>query len=410
MRVLTSEEIRQVEYWARNTQIAKILSFFDEFPRFIHAPQPFLIGSNNESEILIAGDTTVSRIREALRHLDEPFNPHLKEQKFLGGIKREKPEKAFPTLYQELRKGLTEVCLLEDTGECDGKIIRAHSLQKSLFRRHAKNGHVYQFDPFTGQHDANRNLWPDLIGINEATTFLGFCKRHDSQVFSPIEDVSFQNTPEQKFLHHYRAFAQMYYDKAYKFKIIKNVFIELAKKFSPSELNILAKTIYLNQHDVDELKEQKLRLDVRLQKKDWSTVEGCAFLGDKMPEILTANFFAPRKNFHGLIFQDTKSLLSLKWISFTVTATNDRALFLLCGEKGCPVLHEFVKSFREMPLQTNAIVTYVFCAFENFILLPEWWESLSKDVQKKFVNAYQGRYYRRELPNTADWKLKELVP
>jgi hypothetical protein len=128
-----------------------------------------------------------------------------------------------------------------------------------------------------------------------------------------------------------------------------------------------------------------------------------------MPDILTTNFFAPQKNFHGNIFQDTKMLLPLKWVSFTVTAVDNRAVFLLCGDKGCPVLHEFVASFRGMPLQTTTIIAYVFCLFENFIMLPKWWESLSKETQRKFVNVFQGRYYRRELPNTCDWKLKEII-
>ena len=409
MRILTPEEIGKVEYWARNTQIAKILSFLDGLPRFIHITQPMLLGSNNESEILVVGDSTVSRIRNELHNLDEPFNPHLRNQRILGGIKRSKPEKAFPSIYQELRKGFAKICLREDTGECGEKIIRAHSLQKRVFKDHAKNGHVYQFEPFTGSHDADKNLWPDPIGINEATTFLGFCERHDSQIFSPIENLPFQNTPEQIFLHHYRAFAQMYYDKGYKFKIIENVLNDLAKKFSASELKSIAQKVYLNQYDANELKTRKLYFDKQLQNKDWSEVEGYAFVGENMPDILTANFFAPRKNFHGQIFQDTKLLAPLKWISFTVTAVDDRAVFLLCGNRGCSVLREFTASFREMPLQTLAIVTYVFCTFENFIMLPKWWESLSNDTQRKFVNAFQGRYYRRELPNTCDWKLKELI-
>jgi len=86
----------------------------------------------------------------------------------------------------------------------------------------------------------------------------------------------------------------------------------------------------------------------------------------------------------------------------------DRALFLLCGDKGCPILHAFVASFRNMPLQTLAIITYVFCIFENFIILPKWWESLHISSQEKLVNAFQGRYYRRELPNICDWELKEI--
>jgi hypothetical protein len=401
--------MQQVEYWARRTQIAKILTFFDSFPRFIHIPKPLLLGSNNESEVLVFGDTTVSLIRGELANMDEPFNPYLRHQRILGGRKREKPERALRYLYENLQKGFEKVCLLAETGGCSEKIIRAHSLQKSLFKSYAKNGHVYHFEPFTGTHDTNKNLWPNLVGINKATTFSGFCESHDSQIFSNIETVPFQNTPEQRFLHHYRAFAQMYYDKVYKFKVIKKLFESLAKTFDPAELNKLADHVSLNQRDANELTQLKIKFDDWLTNKDWSNVEGYAFVGESMPDILTTNFFAPRKDFHGRIIQDTKSIFSLKWISFTATAVDKRTLFLLCGNKGCPVLHEFVRSLREMPLQSNAIITYAFCIFENFIILPNWWESLSRDQQQKYVNAFQGRYYRRQLPNTPDWKLKELA-
>jgi hypothetical protein len=94
----------------------------------------------------------------------------------------------------------------------------------------------------------------------------------------------------------------------------------------------------------------------------------------------------------------------------TITASNDRALFLLCAERGSPIFQELVNSFRRLPpaSQTAAIAAYVFCHFENFILLPRWWESLSKEIQLTFVNAFAGRYYPRELPNVCDWALKGL--
>jgi hypothetical protein len=236
VRILAPEEVQKVEYWARNTQIAKMLTFFDALPRFIQVPKPLLLGSNNESEILVFNDTTISLIRGELANMDEPFNPYLRHQRILDGRRREKPEKALQLLYENLQKGFEKVCLLAETGECSEKIIRAHSLQKSLFKNYAKNGHVYHFEPFTGTHDANKNLWPNLVGINKATTFSGFCERHDSQIFSNIEIIPFQNTPEQRFLYHYRAFAQMYYDKAYKFKVIEKLFEGLAKKCVPRAL------------------------------------------------------------------------------------------------------------------------------------------------------------------------------
>lgn len=249
-----------------------------------------------------------------------------------------------------------------------------------------------------------------MIGINEATTFTGFCDLHDSQVFSPIENAPFQNTPEQTFLYHYRAFAQAYYCRAHGFRIIEETYKELAEKLPPVELKSLKEKVGLNRQDVLEFQPQKSKYEQNLKDKDWSRIEGYAFVGETMPDVLTTDYFGPRKDFQGRGVQDCKTFGPLAWVSMTIIAANDRAVFLLCGEKGCRVLHQLVDSFRKLPAteRTRAIVTYVFCQFENFILLPNWWESLSKAIQLRFVNAFEGRYFPRELPNTCDWRLKEI--
>jgi len=310
-----------------------------------------------------------------------------------------------------LEKGFPELCLLKGHGQCGQKIVRAHAVQKALFKKHAKKGHVYQFDPFNGTRDADKRLWPDLIGVKKATTFTGFCDCHDSQTFATIDNSPFQNTPEYKFLYHYRAFAQTYYDFAHKFKAIESVFKEMSKTLPPAELKSLATDIRTNQRDVEELQGHKLIYEQQLKEKNWSAIEGYAFVGDTMPDVLATGFFAPRKDLQGNIVQDCKSRAPLNWVSVTSAASNDRAIFLLCAEKGSAILPKLVNSFRRLPAasQTTAIITYVFCQFENFILLPSWWESLSKGVQLKFVNAFEGHYYRREMPNTSDWKLKDMV-
>lgn len=403
--------MRQVERWARKTQIAKILSFFDGLPRFIHVPKPLLLGSNNEDEILVVADMTTSRVRGVLANLDEPFNPHLRLQCTLGGKRRDKPIRALASIYQELRKGFPELCLLKGNGPCGQKIVQAHSIQKALFKKHAKNGHIYLFEVFTGKHDSEKRLWPELIGINEATTFSGFCDVHDSQTFSPIDNSPFLNIPEHKFLYHYRAFAQTYYGRAHKFRVVESAFKELAAKVPAAEIESLAEKVRSNRQDVSELEPKRRVYQEQLRAKSWPDIEGYAFEGEPMPDILMTEYFGPRKNFQGRIIQDCKSLAPLRWVSMTVSASNDRAVFLLCGEKGCPILRELADSFRKVAptARTRAILTYVFCHFENFILLPKWWESLSKDVQLQFVNAYAGRYYPRELPDTCDWKLKEIA-
>jgi len=403
--------MRQIERWAQKTQIEKIFSFFDALPRFIHVPKPLLLGSNNDFEILVTGDATTSLVRRELANLDEPFNPNLGFQRFVGATKRDKPLREFP-INRRIRKDFPELCLLKGSGPCGQKIVNAHSIQEALFRKHAKNGHVYHFDAFGNKHDADKRLWPDLVGIHNATTFTGLCDSHDSLTFWPIENALFKNTGEHRFLYHYRAFAQAYYARAHGFKVIESMVNELSKKYPPVQLRTMVEQISLNELSVREHQTHKSDFERRLSNKDWSAIEGYAFEGETMPDILGTDFVAPRKNFDGRIIQDCKSKAPLKWVSLTVAASNDKAIVLFCGEKGCRILRELVQSFRRIPaaLQSQAVVNYIFCHFENFIILPKWWESLPKELQLKFVNAVGGRFYRRELPITCDWRLKEVPP
>ena len=57
-----------------------------------------------------------------------------------------------------------------------------------------------------------QSLGPKMIkiGRKNASTFKGFCKSHDSKIFSPIEDKGYENSNLQNFLFNYRACAYDY--------------------------------------------------------------------------------------------------------------------------------------------------------------------------------------------------------
>ena len=222
-RVLTDREIRRVEQWARSTQIAKMLSFFERLPREIRVARRVLLGSNNGCEIYFEGFAVTSMLIRTIANLDEPFSANCFLEKNLTAEKRKGiASRPLASVYKELGKNFGKICLLAHLGDCLGEIVRAHTVQKSVFKAHTKDGHVYNFDPLRGPLDTENRSLPKLIGINNATTFTGFCQRHDSQIFLPIENHSYLGTPEQKFLYHYRSFMHAYYDRVFKFKIIEN--------------------------------------------------------------------------------------------------------------------------------------------------------------------------------------------
>jgi len=88
---------------------------------------------------------------------------------------------------------------------CNGSIVKAHSVQEAMLRRIAKYGHVYTSDARmstlvkTGGIVSYRS-----VGVNEASTFTGFCGVHDDRTFKPIEKSGFIASHEHCFLLAYR--------------------------------------------------------------------------------------------------------------------------------------------------------------------------------------------------------------
>src|SRR5258706_12714369 len=116
-------------------------------------------------------------------------------------------------------------------------IDRASTLQKAAFQAHAREGHVYEIDPFKVGPEGH---CPTLIGIHKATTLTGFCEHHDGTLFREIETEQFDLRPQQFFMHHYRAVALAFYNRAYKAKILERAYVENSKKPGIGSLKIFA--------------------------------------------------------------------------------------------------------------------------------------------------------------------------
>lgn len=101
-------------------------------------------------------------------------------------------------------------------GDCSKKIVKAHTVPKSSsLKAIAEDGHVYGLRySLESIRKFNGRLEPELIGINNASTFNGFCKIHYDSIFSPIEKGVFTGTQEQCFLLAYRSLSRECYTKS----------------------------------------------------------------------------------------------------------------------------------------------------------------------------------------------------
>ncbi len=105
------------------------------------------------------------------------------------------------------------LCLHPDAPEGCGKVIRAHTLQRAgiLSDLSGQDGHVYSFHPFSIGRDGIPKI--NKVGWRDASTFMGFCEKHDSPLFRPIESRPFTGSDEQTLLIGYRPICHELYQK-----------------------------------------------------------------------------------------------------------------------------------------------------------------------------------------------------
>lgn len=87
--------------------------------------------------------------------------------------------------------------------------IKAHALQNNgIISKLSENGHVLM--PVSQRDilfpDKNKNLYHklNLVGKSQATVFYGFCKKHDTELFYPIENQELVFNDDTSFLFAYR--------------------------------------------------------------------------------------------------------------------------------------------------------------------------------------------------------------
>ena len=115
----------------------------------------------------------------------------------------------------ELTKGA--YCLHPEASPdtCGTRIIRAHTIQrKGGLAQITENGHVISVK--AGFEDIFKNegqVIPRQISARDASTFTGFCDRHDNEMFKPVEAGRPILNEETIFLLSFRALAYELYTK-----------------------------------------------------------------------------------------------------------------------------------------------------------------------------------------------------
>jgi hypothetical protein len=303
-------------------------------------------------------------------------------------------------------------------------IIKAHTISRSQnLQKIAKNQHVYSIAPTFLKIDRNEGiLKPELIGINKASTFTGFCSYHDSALFAPLEIKPFTGSEEQCFLLAYRTIAREYYTKTSSVYHIsqKNCqgvtprlqpFIEdYAKDFELGRVSG-EKKISQTQQEYDQI----------LNSKNYSNLKTFIFFFSKIPSVMCSGAIFPECDFQGQKLFDLSDLSNnTDILAFSSIATDNGGAVVFCWiQKHNDYCEKFISSLMQIPPQdvTSAIIKFIFEFCENICFSPLWWDTLCDNKKNELINHMNsGIINNRDMDclcktNTAfdDWQLSNTI-
>ena len=304
------------------------------------------------------------------------------------------PGEQFSRLYDEFQRGY---CSHPQTGpeNCGHRIIRSHTVQRrGGLAAIAENGHVVSaktaFQDLLKNHGAHV---PRKVGLSSASTFMGFCDKHDNSMFQPVERQSVPLTTHSCFLLGFRANSYELYSKKAELRWLK-----LMREWDcgrPFE-----DQCYLQQSR--HLREQGALCglaDSKRWKKQYDTIflderfDEYRFVGVAYSSILPVvgcGAFYPEFDFAGKPLQRiSHGTAPHEHVSFNLTVLNGRSVLVIGWIEG----HEgpaeaFGRSFKtDVPdeQKANMGIQLAFEHIENVFMRPSWWDSLAGTTRNALV-------------------------
>lgn len=271
--------------------------------------------------------------------------------------------------------------------ECSGKIINAHSVSKSSsLKAIAEDGHVLALSVKL-KSGGKPAIEIEKTGINNASTFTGFCAVHDKNLFSPIEDFPFDATPPHCFLVTYRGVSKELFSKAYASKVF-GIMKTLDKGRSLyQQLAIQAASKSLggsNDLTTGDLSYIKQKLDGMLTSDDYQDLGYTIFTLESPPPIMGSAIVAPTFDFEGQEAQKISRIPSEMpdYMAINAFSSEGKGYIVLSWlAENSETCIKIVRQFIDKRLSSDSLAVFIILLIENFYISPKWWSELDAEAQ-----------------------------
>ncbi|MCX6832227.1 MAG: SEC-C domain-containing protein [candidate division Zixibacteria bacterium] len=294
--------------------------------------------------------------------------------------------------------------------ECQGQIIRAHTIPLSSgLRGISENHHVYRMLRGAEATIDSREplLKPKLVGIRKASTFRGFCSKHDDELFAAIEKSEFKLNQNHIFLLVYRSLCMELFTKQ------RNLHsLDFQRQFDRG--TTLEKQIVWQQRcdaiqrglelAIRDLSTYKAELDSLLLGQRFEHTGYLALVFANAPQILCSGLIQPQIDLCGRPLQNLGDKAdALEYMTVVLLPYTSGSVFIVAwiGPKAAPLA--FAESLRKVNEldSTNMVVRIIFSLFENTYCAPSWWDGLPDSAKTKLMERLNSHLPYR--PQTIDW-------
>ena len=276
--------------------------------------------------------------------------------------------------------------------ECTN-IIKAHTVSKSsgLSDIADNTNHVLGLKQnLVSFQKSKGKLRFERIGINKASTFRGFCAKHDKQLFSCFEDISFIGTQGQCTALTYRSVAKEIYAKENALEVAG--FIKKMDQGKPLifQINIQEHNFFYQlglEAAINELYIIKNDVDSELLSRDNSSYNFLVIESSSPIPVVVSSVINPTQDFNGKPIQDLSDLIvKPEYLVFNAFSSAGKGFVVFSWLKKAKIIDRFIQSLLSIDNSEmySYLVNLFFSSAENSFISPSWWEDLS-DIQRSKI-------------------------
>ena len=278
---------------------------------------------------------------------------------------------------------------IELLSECSS-IIKAHTISKSsgLIAIADDTNHVLGLRQNLSSLDKNGGeLKLERIGINNASTFRGFCAKHDKLLFSCFEDEPFIGTEKQCVALTYRSVTKELYGQ--ECLLVNAFFMRDMDKGSPL-IHQLRFQSFMQRYELDikrsitELFLIKNNLANSVLDRTYNPYSFLIVEFSSPIPIVVSSLIEPTHDFQGSTLQGLSNLgVKTEHLVLNAFSRHQKGFVVFAWLQEAKIMDKFMISLLKVEKEDifSALITLFLSSSKNSYVSPNWWNSLNV-VQK----------------------------